>query len=563
MTELIEQTLSENELEEKQEEYIQTPDNYAINWILKANLDIWKNSIKSDWDVLIIIDGKERCITGDTIINCNRANLGRKFTIKNMYEHYRGIAKGRGWDLKIPTFVRSFDGNKIRLHKIQNVLFSGKQDVFKLTLNDGKTIKATLTHKFLTNQGWATLDTIRKTPEKYEVMTDTLNSKAKALIRHRFHDIQIGKLKYHPYSKEGKKRIAVHILIYESYINKIEFNSYLEALMNFKEKSEKFKFVDSTKNDIHHIDNNHYNNSKDNLICTTKEEHHRLHSQFMYQNFNQGTPIFSGVKEIKHMGIENTYDIVCEDPHHNFVANGMVVHNSGKSAMAFQLAKYCDPTFNIERIAFTPNEFIKLLKDTPQYGSIVYDESRRGLSSRSSMSRTNKDITSMLAEVGQKNLFIFIVLPSIHDLDRNVGGWRARLLIHVEAKLVKDENDNYLLERGYARIWGEDKLMSLTEAKNRRGYSYDSPNSDFAVRFEKHYVVDEKEYRKRKKESLEKYGKETLKKREVLEAKKMVYLDLAPKIEAKGIVFYKKEWAQTLEVDINTIMAWSEEQNDV
>lgn len=44
-------------------------------------------------------------------------------------------------------------------------------------------------------------------------------------------------------------------------------------------------------------------------------------------------PAFSKVVSIKPAGHEDTYDLVCEDPYRNFVANGMVVHNCGKTYM--------------------------------------------------------------------------------------------------------------------------------------------------------------------------------------------------------------------------------------
>jgi DNA helicase-2/ATP-dependent DNA helicase PcrA len=51
-----------------------------------------------------------------------------------------------------------------------------------------------------------------------------------------------------------------------------------------------------------------------------------------------------------------TYDIVCKDPHHNFVANGIVVHNSGKTATIIEKIrkiKVDDPEAKILYITFT------------------------------------------------------------------------------------------------------------------------------------------------------------------------------------------------------------------
>lgn len=48
-------------------------------------------------------------------------------------------------------------------------------------------------------------------------------------------------------------------------------------------------------------------------------------------------PVYSKIVGIKYCGIEDTYDVVMNDPHHNFVANGFVVHNSEASLRFIRL----------------------------------------------------------------------------------------------------------------------------------------------------------------------------------------------------------------------------------
>ena len=45
------------------------------------------------------------------------------------------------------------------------------------------------------------------------------------------------------------------------------------------------------------------------------------------------------IKLIKYGGVEDTYDIQCQDPYNNFVGNGIVVHNSGKTTIALDIAR--------------------------------------------------------------------------------------------------------------------------------------------------------------------------------------------------------------------------------
>lgn len=168
------------------------------------------------------------CLSGDSIIPCNRGGGAlRKYTIKYLYNIYhKNPDKLRTRNLNIPTFVRSFNGKEIRLHKIEDVVYSGKKKIYGLILKDGKNIKATADHKFLTKEGWKPLEQLKIGEE---VMCDKPNA-----------------------SKSGVPQW-------------VEIN---------------------VKNEI---------------------------------------------------GEEDTYDIRCAEPHHNFVANGIVVHNSGKSLLSGRL----------------------------------------------------------------------------------------------------------------------------------------------------------------------------------------------------------------------------------
>jgi len=166
---------------------------------------------------------------------------------------------------------------------------------------------------------------------------------------------------------------------------------------------------------------------------------------------------------------------------------------AGKSVITQQVAKYVDPTFDISRIVFTPNTFRKAIVDAKQYQAIVYDESYTGLSSRQAMSRVNKALIQMIAEIRQKNLFVFIVMPSFFDLDKYIALHRSRALIHV-----------YMTEgfkRGQFAFYNIDKKKDLY-VNGKKFYSYFNPKPNFFGNFGNHYVVDETEYRKLKKLSL-------------------------------------------------------------
>src|SRR4030042_3430174 len=76
--------------------------------------------------------------------------------------------------------------------------------------------------------------------------------------------------------------------------------------------------------EIHHLDEDRRNNSKENLIRICINCHDKLH-----HGWHVGKKAHLDVIEsITGVGVEDVYDIEMESPYHNYVANGFVVHNS-------------------------------------------------------------------------------------------------------------------------------------------------------------------------------------------------------------------------------------------
>jgi len=169
-----------------------------------------------------------------------------------------------------------------------------------------------------------------------------------------------------------------------------------------------------------------------------------------------------------------------------FVIDGF--EGTGKSVFTQQLAKYCDPSFNLSRIVFSDSGFIKAVLSGKKYEAIVYDEAYHGLSSRGAMTKINKSIVKMLTEVRQRNLFLFIVLPTIFELDKYPAIWRSRALFHVYA-------DNF--QRGYFAFYDVHKKKALY-INGKKFYSYSYPDPNFTGRFTNHYTVNMEEYKEKK-----------------------------------------------------------------
>lgn len=119
------------------------------------------------------------CLSGDNYLYFdmpsavkNKTHGLYKITIKDFYDKWHYGAKPIPHkDSKVPIiipmqdrlrkmYVRSYDTiNKKFTHThINDIIFVGKKDVFEVLLHNGKKIKCTKEHRFLTNNGWMTLE---------------------------------------------------------------------------------------------------------------------------------------------------------------------------------------------------------------------------------------------------------------------------------------------------------------------------------------------------------------------------------------------------------------------
>lgn len=458
-----------------------------MNEALYKNFKFGKKSIKKDWDMFFVVDGGEGCLTGDIKVRVSGGKLCREHTIKHIYESMHGITSA--WNMNIPRFVRSYNGKEVRLNRLINSFKRGKKEVYKLILENGKNIKATKDHKFLTSEGWKELKDIQVNDL---VMCDKPHPSKSKRKRVKLKDVAL-KVDYHPY-KNVRGEVEVHRLIYESQINNMPFLKFLDFLLNEKETCKDLKFINPSEYHIHHKDYCHYNNHIDNLELIKKSEHCKLHSENSYANFNQGVPSYSAVKSIYYFGFEETYDLECAFPHNNFSANEIIVHNCGKSVLALQLAYFCDPTFTLDRVVFKAEDFKKAVLSANKYQAIIFDEAYGGLASRRATSGTNFMLVDMMAEIRQRNLFIFLVLPSFFELDRYAAIHRSRALIHVY---------HSKFQRGYFNMYSKKQKM-IMYLLGKKIYNYNVVKRPIIKggRFTNFYPIDEEEYKKKKAASL-------------------------------------------------------------
>ena len=292
------------------------------------------------------------CVVGDTIVQVNRAKNSIQRTIEQEFycqqNHINRRARG------ILPFTRSFDGKEIRLHEFSSVGYSGRRETVLLTLRDGKSLRATPDHQVLTSRGFVCIEDLVSTDE---VICDTPRPRSNGKKHHKAQYRQIQGLKNHPYAGnsgsyrhrgnhvEGRLyRVPYHCIVVEANLNGLFIDEFIEVCRRGNTKG--LTFLDPEIFAVHHRDEDSSHNDLDNLQVLTHEAHQKLHGD--HTSFHQGIPKEVRVSWVKRAQIsEEVYDLIACEPHENFVANGMVVHNSGKS-----LAYLAAAQLSGERTAF-------------------------------------------------------------------------------------------------------------------------------------------------------------------------------------------------------------------
>lgn len=194
-----------------------------------------------------------------------------------------------------------------------------------------------------------------------------------------------------------------------------------------------------------------------------------------------------------------------KDEDYVFIIDGD--ERSGKSTLGMQLGKYIDPSLDLDRVCFTPDEFRKAIINAKQYQVVIFDEAYRGLAAKGALTEVNRLLVSLMMEMGQKNLCVIIILPTFYLLEKYVAIWRARGLFHVFRS-----NKG---QKGYFVFFNKKKKKQLY-LRGKKDYSYKYVKSYFKGRFYGKYVIDEMKYREKKADSL-KTGYKTTKKEKYME----------------------------------------------
>lgn len=290
------------------------------------------------------------CIAGDDKVRVSRKGRSYESTLRDLFAAYSKSDR-QGWK------ARSLKGDVFGMHALVDVLYKGEKPTLRVTLEDGKTFRATPDHRIARPDGsWTEAGALRvgdalvtngdvsvTCPEctlprdvkevsawkaartRCRACKHAAHSKAMAgesnpaFLGTPFIDsdgyVRVWAPDHHRADNSG--RVYEHILVAEAAFG-------VKVTRDFH---------------VHHKNEVKSDNRPDNLEVLSASEHHRGHRPYANldgsKSCNGGivvvVPKSSRVAKIEDGGVVDVYDLCMEAPHHNFVVNGVVVHNSGKT----------------------------------------------------------------------------------------------------------------------------------------------------------------------------------------------------------------------------------------
>jgi exodeoxyribonuclease V len=308
---------------------------------------------------ILTFGGYAGCLSGDTMLAYNRgarANT-RPITLRDLYLKFNGQAvpgvrgaSARFIDLTLPTYLESMwpDGT-VALNRVVGVLQSGVKKVLRVTFDDGASLTLTEDHPvaipggdFLAAGSLVVGDHVlgrgsMRPAGEGQGKRHWSQSPPRVIVNTKYHPgpaktVTCNGIEYE-YVRVARARLVV-----EAAMNGIEYDEFVHALKHNESASAGFKYLPlGNAVNVHHVDEDTLNDDITNLQVLPHEEHARIHTQ----ERNDTTEYLRErvVVSVAPAGEEMTYDVQMEPPANNFVANGIIVHNTGKTFVVSLLAK--------------------------------------------------------------------------------------------------------------------------------------------------------------------------------------------------------------------------------
>lgn len=277
--------------------------------------------------------GFNKCLSGDSLLIRSSYNqyTGKYISLKDLYLNWHQDSsaggKYRSYGLQV---MQMGDDRRCRPGRIIGIFYNGKRKVFEIKTQTGKRIKGTVNHRLFTYDGYKTIEEL-KIEDRLAVMggfqasiTERKGQKWRKTNTKGKHGFQKGK--ENPAYIDGRQRYldeAKEIVLARSngvcerckVENSLTGYQFSHIISPVKEFDYDYKKYHSPLNILYLC-----------ISCHSKLDYEKGERK---RRYNTGYPIYyDPIISIEFVGQEDVFDVEMEGPNHNFIANGIVSHNS-------------------------------------------------------------------------------------------------------------------------------------------------------------------------------------------------------------------------------------------
>ena len=286
-----------------------------------------------------------RCLSGDSELIVNRAGCARRVLLRDLvFKFNGGHTRGRCWQRDMPTYVAAYDGTGSCIgNRVVRAATTGRHETYTVRTASGAVLSGSAEHAVLTPDGYALLADLRVGASVIVRYRPT--SSAKGCPRP--NPYRVWSVRNHPHARhyqversgrpgEVVHHVLVHRLAYEAYyLNGLALDVFVERIRQGRLDDLEFLPPDYH---VRHKDSDPQNNAPTNLVALSSVEHSR-------QRAEEGAyrRVLLGVREERIEEVQKgppieMFDLEMAEPYRNYIANGIVVHNSGKTVSALAAA---------------------------------------------------------------------------------------------------------------------------------------------------------------------------------------------------------------------------------
>jgi SNF2-related domain/Intein splicing domain/Helicase conserved C-terminal domain len=296
---------------------------------------------------------KPGCISGDAKVKVMRHSKVYATTLRDLYQKFNGLDPLHPWKKRGITYTKSlFPDGVLKHNEIKQVLHQGTKACVRVLLASGKEVTCTSDHLIAIQGGWKKAEELTG---GQTVLTNGIPACRECRSTEKVITYEYAKYKglcqrcakggpRHWHWRGGRQLDKDgYVLVSNNWghPNHDRHGCVREHQLVMEKRLGRYLTGDERER-VHHKNGVKHDNEDSNLELTYHTEHSRHHG--MEGNFAHMDGGLSGkggeiifypredtVVSVTSAGMHDVYDLVMEDPARNFAANGIIVHNCGKT----------------------------------------------------------------------------------------------------------------------------------------------------------------------------------------------------------------------------------------